>query len=82
LFANGQGKGGFAIASVFSRSNLLRFSQKWTREGNLNPSEIVLELEDFIEREMASHLTSIFGVHRYDQLVAAAKLEVAKKCKD
>lgn len=59
-----------------------RFSQGWTREGALNPSEIVLEFEDFAQGEMASHLTSIFGVDRYNQLVAAAKEEIQKKRKD
>ena len=76
------------LISTFTLSNSpllsisLRFSQGWTREGALNPSEIVLEFEDFAEGEMASHLTSIFGVVRYNQLVAAAKEEIQKKRKD
>ena len=92
MFANGLGKGESIIELLLltKTTNLTsqpfngknRFSQGWTREGALNPSEIVLELEDFVGGEMASHITSIFGANRYNQLVTAAQLEVQKKRQD
>ncbi|KAJ3298481.1 hypothetical protein BCR33DRAFT_781981 [Rhizoclosmatium globosum] len=50
-----------------------RFSQKWTRDGGLNPGEKVFKTQYFIDGEDRDQLVYIFGRKLYDEAIEAAK---------
>lgn len=59
-----------------------RFSQVWSRDSQMNPSEIVLELHDVVQGEMRAHLTTIFGELKYERLREAARKQLEIKARD
>ncbi|KAI9326117.1 hypothetical protein BDR26DRAFT_150219 [Obelidium mucronatum] len=50
-----------------------RYSQKWTRDGGLNPGEKVYNTRYFIDGEDKDQLVYIFGMDLYDLAVNAAR---------
>ncbi|KAI8617092.1 hypothetical protein BC830DRAFT_1115279 [Chytriomyces sp. MP71] len=50
-----------------------RYSQKWTRNGGLNPGQKIISLESFIAGEKDEELVHIFGQDVYDKAVNAAE---------
>ncbi|KAJ3031495.1 UNVERIFIED_CONTAM: hypothetical protein HDU68_003436 [Siphonaria sp. JEL0065] len=50
-----------------------RYSQKWTRDGGLNPGEKVYNTRFFIDGEDKDQLVYIFGMDVYDRAVKEAK---------
>ncbi|KAJ3391004.1 hypothetical protein HDU84_006676 [Entophlyctis sp. JEL0112] len=56
-----------------------RYSQKWTRDGALNPGQKVIKTEDFIDDELKTELVYIFGQETYDMAIAAAKASLKQK---
>lgn len=51
-----------------------RFSSKWTRDGNLNPTEQKLTLTDFlIDPDMKSKIIRIFGTETYELSIISIK---------
>ncbi|KAJ3396978.1 hypothetical protein HDU92_001269 [Lobulomyces angularis] len=54
-----------------------RFSQKWTRNGQLNPGEVKVKIGDFVDGEMKEKLIWIFGVEIYNDALRVAKNAIA-----
>ncbi|KAJ3090817.1 hypothetical protein HK102_002560 [Quaeritorhiza haematococci] len=50
-----------------------RMSQKWTRDGALNPGQTAFTYEDFLAGEMKEKLVWIFGEHTYQIALEKAK---------
>ncbi|KAJ3327664.1 hypothetical protein HDU76_011367 [Blyttiomyces sp. JEL0837] len=50
-----------------------RLSQKWTRDGNLNPGQLVISLKDFVDGELKEKIVWIFGEEVYENALAAAR---------
>ncbi|KAJ3108636.1 hypothetical protein HDU97_000492 [Phlyctochytrium planicorne] len=49
-----------------------RMSQKWTRNGNLNPGCIKISVSEFLNGELKEKLVWIFGEKTYDEAINAA----------
>ncbi|TPX32327.1 hypothetical protein SmJEL517_g04502 [Synchytrium microbalum] len=56
-----------------------RFSQKWTRDGALNPGQISETCENFVAGSLKDEITRIFGVETYDKVFKACENVVESK---
>ncbi|KAJ3114746.1 hypothetical protein HK100_001565 [Physocladia obscura] len=50
-----------------------RFSQKWTRDGSLNPGQKIIKIEDFLNKDSKAELVYIFGNEVYEKAVEVAR---------
>lgn len=50
-----------------------RLSQKWTREGGMNPNSTIVNFEDFIGGELKDELSRIFGKEFYEKAFGIVK---------
>ncbi|TPX50308.1 hypothetical protein SeMB42_g02285 [Synchytrium endobioticum] len=50
-----------------------RFSQKWTRDGALNPSQVTETCDNFVQGSLKEEITRIFGASTYDHVLKACE---------
>lgn len=53
-----------------------RFSQKWSRDGALNPGKNVYTFKEFIQGENREQFVSIFGQELYDQAIEVSRKQL------
>ncbi|KAI9205162.1 uncharacterized protein BJ171DRAFT_581368 [Polychytrium aggregatum] len=50
-----------------------RLSQKWTRDGAVNPGMVKVPLSEYVQGELKPQIVTIFGSEVYEKSVAAAE---------
>jgi hypothetical protein len=55
-----------------------RLSQKWSRDGAMNPSETKIDFHQFLKGEISNKLEEIFGEKVYQESIVLVKKFSAK----
>lgn len=56
-----------------------RFSQRWSRNGLLNPGQQITTLKEFVDGEWKEELISVFGKEIYEKALSITRDEIQKQ---